>query len=173
LAGLDEVRASPADGGALNMIVRRPRSDEREEIEIGNLTRAVGLEGDDWCNRGSSRTTDGGPHPDMQVTIINRRFLQLIAVDPDRMVLAGDQLVADFDLSELNLPAGTQISIGDATLEITSQPHTGCRKFSARFGVDALRLVNSPVGRELRLRGVNAKVMNPGTIRVGDTIDKL
>ena len=86
---------------------------------------------------------------------------------------SGDQLHVDLDLSPDNLPAGTRLAIGDAVIEITDQPHTGCAKFAARFGKEALRFVNVGVGKELRLRGINAKVVTPGTIRRGDTITKL
>lgn len=171
-AGLDLIRDSPTDRGRLEMIVRRPRAEEREVMPACELSVTEGLIGDDWVNRPSSRTADGGPHPDMQITVINSRLLRLVAVDPDRMVLAGDQLAADLDLSTDNLPAGTRLAIGEAIIEVTSEPHTGCKKFSSRFGQDALRFVNSTVGRELRLRGLNAKVVKPGVIRAGDRLSK-
>ena len=91
----------------------------------------------------------------------------------ERWPLAGDQLYVDLDLSVENLPAGTRLAVGDAVVEITPEPHTGCAKFSARFGTDALKFVNKPPGRELRLRGVNARVVTPGTVRPGDAISKL
>ena len=172
-AGLDHVRASPADGGTLELIVQRPAVDERVVLEVGELNREEGLAGDTWNQRGSKRTDDGGPHPDMQLNIMNARFLALIAGDPDRMSLAGDQLIVDLDLSDANLPAWTKLSIGDAVIQVTDQPHTGCAKFSARFGTEAHRYVNSEVGNELKLRGINARVVTPGTIRAGDTITKL
>jgi len=171
-AGLDLIRESPADDGTLEMIVRRPRVEEREVLSAAELSVSEGLIGDDWVNRPSRRTVDGSPHPDMQITVINSRLLRLIAVDPDRMVLAGDQLTADLDLSTDNLPAGTRLTIGESIIEVTSQPHTGCKKFNARFGADALRFVNSPVGRSLRLRGLNAKVIEAGVIRAGDRLVK-
>ena len=63
--------------------------------------------------------------------------------------------------------------LGSAVIEVTDEPHTGCAKFSGRFGSDAIRFVNSRAGRALRLRGMNAKVVEPGSIRSGDTIRKL
>ena len=139
----------------------------------GTLDPAVGLVGDTWIERGSSRTDDGSAHPDMQLNVINARVSGLLAVDPDRRALAGDQLHLDLDLSEDNLPPGTQLALGSAVIEVTDQPHTGCKKFSARFGADALRFVNSPVGRQLRLRGMNARVVVPGTVRPGDPVKKV
>ena len=172
-AGLDHVRASPADRGTLELIVQRPTVDERVVLAEGELNQAEGLAGDSWRHRSSSRTEDGSAHPDMQLNIMNARILELIAGSRDRMPLAGDQLIVDLDLSESNLPAWTRLAIGDAVIEITDQPHTGCAKFSARFGTEAHRFVNSEVGRELHLRGINARVVTAGTIRQGDTITKL
>jgi MOSC domain-containing protein YiiM len=116
---------------------------------------------------------DGSAHPDMQLNVMNSRAIALIAQDKSRWPLAGDQLFVDLDLSAENLPAGTMLALGSAVIEVTNQPHTGCQKFVTRFGVDALKFVNSPERRALRLRGINAKVVRPGTIRVGDRIAKV
>ncbi len=172
-AGLEHVRGAPRDEGTLEMIVRRPEVDVRDVLSEAELNIEEGLAGDNWNQRGSSRTDDGGPHPDMQLNIMSSRMLELIAGSRERMPLAGDQLIVDLDLSEANLPAWTRLAIGDAVIEVTDQPHTGCAKFSARFGVVAHRFVNSEVGKELKLRGINARVVTPGRIRQGDTIRKL
>ncbi|MEQ8839454.1 MAG: hypothetical protein RIB98_00600 [Acidimicrobiales bacterium] len=171
-ATLDHVRASPAEG-TLELIVQRPAVDERIELAEAELNTDEGLAGDTWNQRGSKRTEDGSPHPDMQLNIMNARILAAIAQSPDRMALAGDQLIVDMDLSEANLPAGTELAIGEAVIQVTDQPHTGCAKFSRRFGVEAHRFVNSETGKQLRLRGINARVVTPGTIRQGDQIRKL
>jgi hypothetical protein len=172
-AGLDEVRSSPQDRGTVELIVRRPLVDEREVIAECALDTRAGLVGDTWQVRGSSRTADGSPHPDMQLTMMNSRAALLIARRLDRRQLAGDQLYVDLDLSLVNLPPGTRLELGSAVVEVTGQPHRGCAKFAARFGVDALRFVNSRTGRELRLRGLNAKIIVSGTVRAGDEIRKL
>ena len=169
---LAHIRASPAEG-TLELIVQRPAVDERVVLEEARLTREEGLEGDTWNQRGSKRTDDGSPHPDMQLNIMNSRILAAIAQTPGRMALAGDQLIVDMDLSEANLPPWTKLAIGEAVIEITDQPHTGCAKFSQRFGVEAHRFVNSEVGKELKLRGVNARVVTAGVIRQGAPIRKL
>ncbi len=109
----------------------------------------------------------------MQLNVMNARVVALVAVDPDRRALAGDQLYVDLDLSVDNLPPGTRLALGSAVIEVTDQPHKGCAKFSTRFGVEALRFVNSEEGRARRLRGLNAKVVVGGTVRVGDPIEKL
>ena len=154
------------------MIVRRPAENTREVLDAGELSREVGLVGDTWQSRPSSRTDDGSAHPGMQVTLMNARFLDLIAGTEDRWPLAGDQLIVDFDLSEANLRSGTLLEIGDAVIEVSSQPHTGCSKFSSRFGREALRFVSTTIGRRLRLRGLNARVVAAGAIRRGDPVRK-
>lgn len=172
-AGLREIRQSPQDEGVLKLIVRRPSAEAREVLEVGELDLIEGMVGDTWHIRGSSRMPDGSSHPDMQLNIMNARAIALIAGDKERWQLAGDQLYIDLDLSLDNLPAGTQLALGTAVIEVTDQPHTGCKKFVARFGLDAMKFVNSPVGRELCLRGINARVAQPGTVRVGDTVRKI
>ncbi len=172
-AGLDHIRESPADEGRLELIVQRPAEDERVVLDTGELNVEEGLAGDNWNVRGSRRTDDGSSHPDMQLNLMNARVLALVAQSPDRMHLAGDQLIVELDLSADNLPAWTKLSIGDAVIEITDQPHSGCAKFTQRFGLEAHRFVNSELGKEMKLRGVNARVVTPGTIRRGDTISKL
>jgi hypothetical protein len=172
-AGLEEIRRSPKDAGLLELIVRRPRVDEREVLAEGELHPSEGLVGDSWRERGSSRTSDGSAHPEMQLNIMNARVIALLAQGRERWLLAGDQLYLDFDLSGENLPAGTRLALGEAVIEVTAQPHTGCKKFVARFGLDAMKFVNSGVGRELNLRGINARVIRRGMIRVGDVARKI
>ncbi|HEX8847263.1 MAG TPA: hypothetical protein VF791_21645 [Pyrinomonadaceae bacterium] len=172
-AGLDAIRRSPRDKGVLELIVRRPRIDEREVMEAGELHLSEGLVGDSWRERRSSRTPDGSPHPEMQLNIMNSRVIALVAQDKARWPLAGDQLFIDLDLSAENLPAGTRLSIGSTVIEVTALPHNGCQKFVARFGLDAMKFVNSPLGKQLHLRGINAKVVRPGLIRTGDVVKKL
>ncbi len=172
-AGLDEIRRAPKHAGSLAMIVRRPASEQREVLEEGSLDLAEGLVGDNWKERGSHRMPGGQANPNTQITVINSRLVSLLARNRDRWQLAGDQLFVDFDLSLENLPPGTRLAIGSAVIEVTSEPHTGCKKFTSRYGVDAMKFVNSPVGRELCLRGINAKVVQPGKLKVGDPVKKL
>lgn len=171
--GLDHIRQSPKNTGVVELIVRRPQTEAREVLEDAEFTTTDGLVGDNWAVRGSSRTEDGGPHPDMQINIMNSRAVALVARERERWPLAGDQLYIDMDLSKENLPAGSRIAIGSVILEVTALPHTGCQKFVSRFGVEAMKFVNSEVGRELCLRGINARVVQSGTIRVGQVATKL
>jgi hypothetical protein len=172
-AGLDEIRKSPKDMGILKLIVRRPETDQREVLDEGVLDPSRGLVGDNWLARGSRSTADGSAHPEMQLNIMNARVIALVAQDPQRWALAGDQLYLDMDLSLANLPPGTRLSIGSAVIEVTAPPHTGCKKFVARFGMDAMVFVNSGIGRQLNLRGINARVVKAGTIRTNDIAEKI
>ena len=172
-AGLGDIRRSPVDAGTLHMIVRRPDVDRREVVDEGSLDVEVGLVGDTWNVRESRSTPDGSPNPEAQVTIINSRALDLMAQSEDRWPLSGDQLVIDIDMSTENLPPGTRLSIGSAVIEISEKPHTGCVKFADRFGKAALRFVSTPLAMEMRLRGVNTRVVQSGTIRPGDTVTKI
>jgi len=168
--GLDEIRQSPKEQGILRLIVCRPAVGERRVLEVAELDGTNGLVGDTWKDRGSSRMPDRSPHPDMQLNIMSSRVAALVAQANDRWQLAGDQLFVDLDLSADNLPPGTRLLIGSAVIEVTAEPHTGCGKFMGRFGVDAMKFVNSTVGRQLHLRGINARVAQPGSIRVGDPV---
>lgn len=174
-AFLPTLLAAPRDAGTLELVVRRPAAGEREELAEGELDLEAGLVGDSWSRRPSSRSADGGPHPDMQLNVMSAPLVALLAGDPSRRALAGDQLYLDLDLSHDNLPAGSRLTIGDpavrgAVIEVTDQPHTGCAKFVERFGAEAMRFVNGARGRPLRLRGLNARVVVPGRVRPGDPV---
>jgi hypothetical protein len=172
-AGMEAILQSPKDHGVLELIVRRPRAEAREVLEEGELDAACGLRGDNWKSRGSTSTPDGSANPEMQLNIMNSRVVALLAQTKDRWPLAGDQLYVDLDLSTANLPPGTRLSLGSAVIEVTSPPHNGCMKFKARYGADALKFVNSLTGKQHHLRGINAKVLQPGAIRVGDVVKKI
>ena len=170
-AGLGAVRDAPREIGVLELIVRRPAVEEREVVELAELDLEDGLVGDNWRTRGRS---GGRPaNTKAQITVKSARAAALIARERERWPLAGDQLYVDFDLSGDNLPPGTRLEIGSAVIEVTDEPHTGCKKYSSRFGLDALVFVNSPEGRALNLRGINTRVVRGGTIRAGDTVRKL
>ena len=172
-AGLPKILASPKDRGTVDMIVRRPDVGEREVLDTGELDIAEGLVGDNWHRRGSGQTDDGTAHPDMQLNLMNSRVIALVAQAGDRWALAGDQFFVDLDLARENLPAGTRLEMGSAVIEVSAVPHLGCRKFAARFGLEAMKFVNSRHGKELCLRGINAKVVKAGRVDTGDRIRRV
>ena len=171
-AGRAGLLASPADDGELVLIAARPAQGRRNLPMFGQLDLLRGLVGDNWLTRGSRSTPDGTAHPDKQITVMNARVAELVA-GRDGMALCGDQLYVDLEIGVDNLPVGSRIAIGEAVLEVTAPPHTGCKKFVARFGEDAMRFVNSREGRRHRWRGMNTKVVVPGTVSLGDRCRKL
>lgn len=171
--GLEHILESPKDDGELQLIVCRPQVDQRQTLETGRLDTEQGLVGDNWLTRGTRSKPQSAANPDMQLNIMNSRVAALVAQDAERIPLAGDQLYLDLDLSGENLPAGTRLAIGDAVIEVTEPPHTGCRKFADRFGKDAVMFVNTGLGGRLNFRGINARVVRSGDIRVGDIARKI
>jgi len=171
-ARLDEVRAAPADHGRVELIVRRPEVEAREVVDEATLDADGGLVGDNWSVKPSLKT--GAPNPEAQLTVMNARVAALVAGDDrENWAQAGDQLYVDLDLSHANLPPGTRLQVGEAVIEVSAEPHLGCGKFLKRFGLDAQKLVNSTVGRELNMRGINTRIVTGGVVRTGDPIAKL
>ena len=166
-AALDDLRASPVGEGMLRLIVRRPVEGEREVLGEATLDKTEGLVGDRW---NVADFGDGPERFDTQLTLMNARAATVVAGEPEHWPPAGDQLYVELSLAGEDLPPGSRLEIGGALIEITAVPHTGCGKFIRRFGVDAMKFVNSPVGRELNLRGVNAKVVRAGVVAQGDPI---
>ena len=170
---LPRLDSGPRDRGTLRLLVRRPAEGAREVLDVGHLDLRAGLVGDNWIDRTSKRTPDRGPHPDMQLNIMNHALIEFLAQEPEREALSGDQLFLDLDLSHENLPAWSELHIGGpegAVIVVTDQPHTGCGKFIARYGKDAMTFVNTPDGKARRLRGLCAKVVRPGPVRPGDEV---
>lgn len=171
--GLAHIKAAPSDEGELRLIALRPAVGDRHLPTSAELDLTLGVVGDNWLERGSRHTETGEAHPECQVTVMSFRVASLVAGSPERVPLAGDQLYVDLDLSLDNLPPGSQLRIGSAVLEVSEHPHTGCAKFVDRFGGEAMKFVNGRVGRALRLRGVNTRVVVPGTVSVGDHVTKV
>jgi hypothetical protein len=167
---LDQILEAPVDEGVIQMIVRRPNHDQREVVDSAKLDPDDGLIGDNWSKRVGE---DGVPHQSSQLTLMNSRVAEAVATTRERWPLAGDQIYVDMDLSVENLPAGSRIRVGDAVVEISDVPHTGCKKFAARFGKEALRFANVGIGKEHRFRGVNAFIVASGEVHTGDRITKL
>jgi MOSC domain-containing protein YiiM len=173
MQGLEHIRLSPQDAGTLEMIVSRPAHGERRVLDECALAPETGVAGDHWAKGCWKSLPDGSPDPDVQVTLMNVRTIALIAQTRERWPLAGDNLFVDLDLSGQNLPVGQRIAVGSVILQITAVPHTGCKDFAARYGVDALQFVNSPQGKQMSLRGINARILQAGVLRAGDRVQKL
>ncbi len=173
-AALDHLRAAPSTEGTLASVVRRPDRGERELLAEGVLDLEGGLLGDNWLSRATSHAVASGAHLKAQLNVMSARMVALLADSPERQALAGDQLFVDLDISHDNLPTGARLAIGEtAVIEVTDKPHNGCAKFRARFGDEALEFINSEVGKQLRLRGFNARVVTPGVVRPGDAVRRL
>ncbi len=179
LAGrIDHLLAAPTDNGTLDLVVRRPANGEREVVSEGVLDLDLGLVGDNWLGRATARAIASGRHLDAQINVMSSRMVHLLGDDDQTRAGAGDQLYVDLDVSHANLPTGARLAIGDpdaggAIIEVTAKPHNGCKKFLVRFGDEAVEFVNSKQGRQLRLRGFNARVVSPGVVRRGDVVRKV
>ena len=155
------------------MLVRRPQELEREVIQTAQLTAAAGMVGDDWLRRGVERSEDDTADTNYQLTLMSSRVVDAVAGSRDRWPLAGDQIYVDMQLSIEVLPIGTRLSVGSAVVEISPEPHTGCKKFVRRFGAGARRFINTGEGKPNRFRGVNAIVVVDGECAVGDQIARI
>jgi hypothetical protein len=171
--GLEYLLYSPVSDGVVEMIAARPGEDQRELLPTAKLDTEIGLVGDNWKARGNRHTDDGSADRKAQLTLMNSRVIDLVSGARERWALAGDQLYVDLDLSKENLPPGTRLQIGDAVIEVSDTPHTGCKKFASRFGAEALRFVNTGIGSDARVRGVNTFVVRSGEVSVGDSVVKL
>ena len=168
-AAIEDVSRSPHERGTVDLIVTRPADGERVVTTEVTLDPTVGVVGDNWSVRPSKRTPDGSPSLPRQVTLMNIRAIRALA-DEARWPLAGDQLYVDLNLGYENVPPGTRLRIGGALLEVSVEPHTGCAKFTERFGSEATRWLNTETGRALNLRGINARVIEGGVVRKGDEV---
>ena len=170
---IDWVLDSPADHGRVESIVVRPTVNNRTVLQHALFSPAAGVEGDNWLTHCWKKRVNGQPDPDVQVAIMNARMIKILTQDKTRWSLAGDQLFVDLNLGIQNLAPGDRLRIANTLLEITAEPHRGCRKFKDRFGETALDFVNSPLGDAHRLRGIYAKIITAGEVRVGDVIEKI
>lgn len=170
---LEWILASPKDAGVVHGIAIRPSTDERKELEQAQLSPEQGVHGDRWASTAQRKLKDGRLNPDVQVTLTNARLIEIVARERSRWSLSGDQLYVDMNLSVDNLKPGQRLAIGTTVLEISEVPHRGCSKYKSRFGDASFDLVDSPRGRDLRLRGVYAQVIKGGSLSVDDSIQKL
>jgi len=169
---LRDIAPSPQQQGTVDLIVCRPKINERRVLEHAELSIEQGLIGDNWvkaeCNTGHYQN-----YANAQISLMNSQVMMAIQRDPSQWPLAGDNFFVDLDLNRNNVPAGTQLSIGTAIIEITDEPHLPCKKFRQRFGENAFSLLNSEEGRDAILRGVYARVVAAGQVSSGAMIRKL
>ncbi len=164
-AGWDRLPSPPTDTGRVALIVARRADGVRETPERARLSPEEGVPGDRWARRTSHR-------PDMQLAVMRRDVAELLA-NGQPITHAGDNLFVDLDLSGRNLPAGTRLRVGQALVEVSAEPHDGCRKFMGRFGQAALRFISDRTRRACHLRGIYWTVTEPGDVAVGDPIQVL
>jgi hypothetical protein len=155
--------ADPREGGAVRLIVVRTGGGAHETPARGELSPEGGLAGDRWAVDDRELSC--------QVTVMSARVAELLGAGEQPLHAAGDNFLVDLDLSEEALPVGARLRLGAALLEVTAEPHLGCKKFSERFGPEALRWVNYKPNRARRLRGVNCRVIEGGIVAVGDPVD--
>jgi MOSC domain-containing protein YiiM len=156
----------PRARGTVRLVVRRIGGGAHESLAEALLTPEGGLEGDRWANSSTAK-------PDHQITLINARVAALVTAGRQPLDAPGDNLHVDLDIGTGPLPVGARLRAGEALLEVSEAPHTGCSKFAARVGPEALRWVNHPDHAARRLRGVNCRVVEGGRVRVGDPITQV
>lgn len=162
LERLWQTGARPPRGvGTVRLITLRVGGRQHELPLSAMLTVEGGVAGDKWGEEVS-------PDPDGQVTLMNARVAELIAGDRVPRPLPGDNFLVDLALDEEALPVGARVRLGQAVIQVTAKPHSGCKTFRERFGAEALRWVNVRANRPLRLRGVMCRVVVAGSVAVGD-----
>ncbi len=171
LPGLLE--AAPKVNGKLDMIIMRPEHGARVPLGTVEVTAKGGVAGDHWAKGCWSSLPDGSPNPDVQICMMMSGCIEAIAGEKANWPAAGDNFFLDMDLTPANMPPGTCFAIGSAEFVVTDEPHNGCQSFIDRYGRDACLFVNTGPGKELRLRGIYARVTRDGSVSVGDSVRKL
>jgi hypothetical protein len=173
MAAMPHVLSAPKTNSRIESLCFRPNRNQRTFPDHLTLTQAQGVPNERWLTEPWLRLPDGRPDPDIQVSILPLRVLNLVWNEADAEPHPGDTIIADLDTSEANLPAGTRLQIGSAVLRVSNVFNDGCVKWKARYGADAKSWITAPGHPELRLRGILCAVETDGIIRLGDSIIKL
>ena len=166
-AALADVRSSPTQDGSVELIAIRPAENQRQVVEEALLTTESGLAGDSWLEWASAKNEI---YYETQLTLMNSRFAEAITQDGGWLGTGRRSALCRLRFECRQRSSGTRLEIGSATIEISAQPHTGCAKFSKRFGREVLMATRTDEGKRLRLRGVNARVLESGMVRRGDSV---
>jgi hypothetical protein len=172
-AGMPHVLAAPKSDAPITMLCFRSDFGMREFPEHLTMTRAGGIPGERWLNHPWLKLPDGSPDPRIQVSILPLRVLDLVWRDRVGTVHPGDTIVADLDMTQANLPAGTLLQAGTAVLRVSDEPNDGCVKWKARYGAAAMDWIVAPEHAGLRLRGVLCSIEQDGVVAGADRIKVL
>ncbi len=169
----DWALAAPKDHAPILTLCVRPNEGERTFVSKMQLDPKQGVVGDRWIRKTWMYLEDGSPDPRIQVCLLGSRVLQLIRRDPDGMTYPGDNIIADMDFSEANMPVGQRLKIGTTVIEVSDVFNTACSKWNERHGNDSLKWINLPENKPHRLRGILCKVVQPGEVTLTDSIQKI
>lgn len=172
-AALPHVCAAPKTATIIDSLCFRPARNQREFPAELRLSRAEGIRGDRWLTEPWLRLPDGRPSPDIQVSILPLRVLNLVWIDRETTPHPGDTIIADLDTSLANLPPDSLLQAGTAVLRVSDEFNDGCVKWKLRYGKDAKDWIVAPGHPEMRLRGILCAVEQDGIIRPGDRLFKL
>ncbi len=169
----DWVLEAPKDNGTIDTLCVRPEEGKRNFVASMRLDPKEGVVGDRWIRKTWMHLPDGSPDPRLQVCLLGKRVLELVRTDPETMMYPGDNIVADIDFSEANMPVGQLLQIGSAVIEVSDVFNYACSKWIERYGADSFKWINLPENKPLRLRGALAKVSQAGEVGIADRIQKL
>ncbi|MEF3048329.1 MOSC domain-containing protein [Pseudotabrizicola sp. L79] len=173
MAALPQVLAAPKTDARIDGLCFRPAFNQRQFPDSLTLTRDQGVPGERWLTAPWMKLPDGSPDPRIQVSILPLRVMDLVWRDREGQPHPGDTIVADLDMSEANLPAGTLLQAGTAVVRVSDAFNDACVKWKVRYGKDAKDWVKAPGHPPLRLRGVLCSVEQDGIVRLGDRLRKL
>jgi len=173
IEAVPHIMAAPKDGAAIEMLCFRPGYGQRNFVDKLVVTRGRGMPGERWETAPWLRKDDGTGHPGIQISILQKRVLDLVWRDRSSVIHPGDSFIVDMELSEANLPVGQLLRVGTAVLQVSDVFNDGCVKWKVRYGEAAKDWIVAPGHRELRLRGVLCSIVKDGEMKAGDQLTKI